>query len=54
MFLIGILIGPEGGLLFVVPHLFVVPVSVLWVGLEKKFRTINLDVKNNFCRVIIY
>jgi hypothetical protein len=29
-----IMIGP-GGLLLVVPHLFAVPVSVLWVGLQK-------------------
>ncbi len=29
-----IMIGP-GGLLLVVPQLFVVPVSVLWVGLQK-------------------
>jgi len=28
-----IMIGP-GGLLLVVPHLFAVPVSVLWVGLQ--------------------
>jgi len=29
-----IMIGPCG-LLLVVPHLFAVPVSVLWVGLQK-------------------
>jgi vacuolar-type H+-ATPase subunit I/STV1 len=29
-----IMIGP-GGLLLVVPHLLTVPVSVLWVGLQK-------------------
>jgi len=38
-----ILIGP-GGLLLVVPHLFAVPVSVLWVGLTEK--KLKLDVKN--------
>jgi hypothetical protein len=29
-----IVIGP-GGLLLVVPHIFAVPVSVLWFGLKK-------------------
>jgi hypothetical protein len=29
-----IMIGP-GGLLLVVPHLFALPVSVLWVRLQK-------------------
>jgi len=29
-----IMIGP-GGLLLVVPHLFTIPVSVWWVGLQK-------------------
>jgi len=33
-----IIIGP-GGLLLVVPHLFAVPVLVLWVGLPKKYTT---------------
>jgi len=34
------MIGP-GGLLLVVspPHLFAVPVSVLWVGLQKEYVT---------------
>jgi hypothetical protein len=36
------MIGP-GGLLLVV---FAVPVSVLWVGLKKKEKKLNLDVKN--------
>jgi len=35
------------GLLLVVPHLFAVPVSVLWVGLQKS-TLLNLDVKNIF------
>jgi hypothetical protein len=43
------MIGP-GGLLLVVHHLFVVPLSVLWVGLQKS-KWINLDVKNIFCKV---
>jgi len=30
------LIGPSGLLLVVSPHLLAVPISVLWVGLEKK------------------
>jgi len=36
VFLLGriIMIGP-GGLLLVVPHLFAIPVSVLWVELQK-------------------
>ncbi len=51
MFLIGILIGP-GGLLFVVPYLFAVPVSVLWVGLEKRFKT-KLGCEKYFCRVML-
>ncbi len=36
LFLIGpiIMIGP-GGLQLVVPHLFAIPVSVLWVELQK-------------------
>jgi len=42
-----IIIGP-GGLLLVVPHpLFVVPVSVLWVGVQKS-KKVKLDVKNKF------
>jgi hypothetical protein len=40
------MIGP-GGLLLVVPHLFVVPVWVLSVGLQKSTE-LNLDVKNIF------
>jgi len=39
-----IMIRP-GGLLLVVSHLFLVPVSVLWVGLQKSTQ-LNLDVKN--------
>jgi hypothetical protein len=31
------MIGPSG-LLLVVPHLFAVPVSVLWLGLQKKSK----------------
>jgi hypothetical protein len=27
-----------GGLLLVVPHLFAIPILVLWVGLEKMFN----------------
>jgi len=38
------MIGP-GGLLLVNPHLFVVPVSVTWVGVTKEYN-LNLDVKN--------
>jgi hypothetical protein len=40
-----------GGLLLVVPHLFAIPISVLWggVGLQKCKRT-KLDVKNIFAR----
>jgi hypothetical protein len=34
----------------VVLEVFAVPVSVLWVGLQKS-KQLNLDVKNNFCRV---
>ncbi len=41
-----IIIGP-GGLLLVVPHLYAIPVSVLWVGLHKSIR-INLDAKKYF------
>jgi hypothetical protein len=33
-----VLIG-AGGLLLVIPHLFAVPVSILWVGLPKKYVT---------------
>jgi hypothetical protein len=40
------MIGP-GGLVLVVPHLFAVPISVLWVGLQKS-KYLNLDVKNIF------
>jgi len=36
-----------GGLLLVVPHLFAVLVSVLWVGLIKSTE-LNLGVKNIF------
>jgi hypothetical protein len=44
------LIGPSGLLLVVVvPHQLAVPVSVLWVELEKKkLVTKNLDVRNMF------
>jgi hypothetical protein len=38
------MIGP-GGLLLLVPHLFALPVSVLWV---QKSKEPNLDVKNIF------
>jgi hypothetical protein len=41
------MIGPDG-LLLVVPLLFAVPVSVLWVGLQKSKQLSNLDVKNLF------
>jgi len=37
-----------GGLLLVVSQLFAVPVSVVWVGLEKKVKNYNLDVRNIF------
>jgi hypothetical protein len=40
-----IMIGP-GALLLVVSHLFVIPILVLWVGLEKNRQLINLDVRN--------
>jgi hypothetical protein len=40
------LIRPSG-LLLVVSHVYAVPVSVLWVGLEKKLVIKNLDVRNN-------
>jgi hypothetical protein len=36
-----------GGLLLAVPHLFAVPFSVLWVGLQKSIE-LHLDVKNIF------
>jgi hypothetical protein len=41
------MIGP-GGLLLVVPHLFAVLVSVLWVGLRKITK---LGCEKYFCRV---
>jgi hypothetical protein len=44
-----IMIGP-GGLLLVFRHLFAVPVSVLWVGLQKS-KLLNLDVKKYFCSI---
>ncbi len=40
------MIGP-GGLLLVISHIFAVPVSVLWVGLQQSSQ-LNLDVKNIF------
>jgi hypothetical protein len=44
------LIAPSG-LLLVVSHALAVPVSVLWVGLEKKLvHKSNLDVRNIFAR----
>jgi hypothetical protein len=43
------LIGPSG-LLLVISHVLAVPISVLWVGLEKKVSKYNLDVRNNFAR----
>jgi hypothetical protein len=43
------MIGP-GGLLLVVPHLFVVPVSLLWVGVAKKQIT-KLGCEKYFGRV---
>jgi hypothetical protein len=36
-----------GGLLLAVPHLFALPFSVLWVGLQKSTE-LNLDVKHIF------
>jgi hypothetical protein len=36
-----------GGLLLVVPHLFVILVLVSWVGLQES-KLLNLDVKNIF------
>ncbi len=44
-----IMIRP-GGLLLVVPHLFAVPVSVLWVGLAKEYIT-KLGCEKYFHRV---
>jgi len=41
-----IMIGPRG-LLLVVAHLFAVPFSLLWVGLQKSTQ-LNLDVKTIF------
>ncbi len=38
--------GTFRGLLLVVSHLFVVPISILWLGLEKK--NYNLNVRNVF------
>jgi len=43
------MIGP-GDLLLLAPHLFAVPVSVLWVGLQKMYIT-NLGCGNYLCRV---
>ncbi len=43
------MIGP-GALLLVVPRLFPVPVSVLWVGLQKSIE-LNLDVKHILVRL---
>jgi len=37
------MIGP-GGLLLVLPHVYVVPVSVLLVWLPKKKTQLNLDI----------
>jgi len=42
------MIGP-GGLLLVVPHIFAVLVSVLWVGFLKKHLT-KLECENEFTR----
>jgi ABC-type nitrate/sulfonate/bicarbonate transport system permease component len=36
-----------GGLLLAVPHLFAIPILVLWVGLEKKNK-LNVDVIFSF------
>jgi hypothetical protein len=45
------MIGP-GGLLLVVPHLFAVPILVLWVGLpNKKYKTILGCEKILLCRI---
>jgi hypothetical protein len=35
-----------GGFVVVVPHLFSVPVSVLWMGLQNYLNNYTLDVKN--------
>ncbi len=43
------MIGPSGLLLVVPPHLFAVPVSVRWVGLQKKYTELNLG-----CETIIF
>jgi hypothetical protein len=43
------MIGPDG-LLLVIPHIFAVPVSVLLVGLPKKYTT-KLGCEKYFCRV---
>jgi len=40
----------RGGSLLVVSHLFVIPILVSWVGLEKKQTNLNLEVKNIFAR----
>jgi hypothetical protein len=42
------MIGP-GGLLLVVPHLF----AVIWVGLKKQKKKLNMDVKNIFAGHIL-
>jgi len=41
------MIGP-GGLFLVLHHLFAVPVSVLWAGLQKSKQLLHLDMKNIF------
>jgi hypothetical protein len=46
------MIGP-GGLLLLVPHLFAVPVSVLWVGLQKSTYITKLGCEKYFPRVRI-
>jgi hypothetical protein len=43
------MIGP-GGLLLVLPHLFAVLVSVLWVGLQKSKKS-KLGREKYFCMV---
>jgi hypothetical protein len=45
-----IIIIRPGGLLLVVPCLFAVPVSVLWVGVAKEYIT-KLGCENYFLRI---
>jgi hypothetical protein len=44
-----VMIGPGGLLLVVLSHLYVVPVSVWRVGLQKKYITNKLECEKCFC-----